>query len=158
SRRVYPDPLVPTTRTAGVFAISRLTVKVPIIPLTHTLRPAGHPRCTGVRMKSWILGTVTSLLAGAALVRADEPPATQAPAAPASQAPAAVEDMAVMPGGPTVPNIPQSRILPDGRVEWTVQGEHYIRDEPDENGPPGRVWFDASYLLWWTKNGHQPPL
>lgn len=25
-------------------------------------------------------------------------------------------------------------------------------------GPPGRVWVDAEYLLWWVKGAHLPPL
>jgi hypothetical protein len=102
-------------------------------------------------MRRWLFGTVVCLLIGTGLARADDPPESQPAPAP--------EGTAIMPGPFALPNLPQARVLPDGRAEWiTADGERFIRDEPDMNGPPGRVWATADYLLWWTKSARLPPL
>src|SRR5947207_8119570 len=102
-------------------------------------------------MKRCVFGTVACLLVGTGLARAQDPPENQAAPPP--------DGAAIMPGPMSLPNLPQARVLPDGRAEWTTaEGERFIRDEPDMNGLPGRFWVEADYLLWWTKNAHLPPL
>lgn len=121
-------------------------------------------------MRKGVLASLTALLAGAGLMRAEEPgaapvapPAAAAPAAPPAVAAPAAPAAAAAPV--TLPSLP-AEAVPHGAavvLPFTPNlGVGHPGQEPCPNCAPeaaprkGRCWVDADYLLWWFKKGPQP--
>ncbi len=95
-------------------------------------------------MKKPILTSLAALLAGAGVALAEPPAVTTLPPVPATTGQAIVTPVPV----------PAPSYVYDGNS--MPVGQPVIEDVDGSSG--GRFWFDAEYLLWWTKAGHIPPL
>src|SRR5207249_3637555 len=103
---------------------------------------------------------VLALQAPANLPKATAPSAAVEQTSPVEQPKKLVTSgaMEVSPWGILVPTSSDNAIRSESIHGTAPSCDSCFANPEPPCGPPGRVWFDAEYLLWWTKNDHVPPL